>query len=66
MPETGRLPLSLNFRSQPAVLEFVNALFAPAIGADYEPLRPHRPQVGPRRRRVSVGQRDRTRTRRGD
>ena len=47
MPETGRLPLSLNFRSQPGVIDFVNALFAPAIDA-YEPLRAHRPQSGPR------------------
>ena len=27
IPAAGRLPLSLNFRSQPAVLEFINALF---------------------------------------
>ena len=47
MPAAGRLPLSLNFRSQPAVLDFVNALFCEELGPDYEPLRPHRPQVGP-------------------
>ena len=29
-PAGGRLPLSLNFRSQPAVLDFVNALFCEA------------------------------------
>jgi len=48
VPESGRLPLSLNFRSQPAVLEFVNALFAEEFGPDYEPLEAHRPQIGPR------------------
>jgi ATP-dependent helicase/nuclease subunit A len=47
IPAAGRLPLSLNFRSQPAVLDFVNALFADELGPDYEPLRPHRPQVSP-------------------
>ncbi|MBN2477277.1 MAG: UvrD-helicase domain-containing protein [Pirellulales bacterium] len=47
IPEAGRLPLSLNFRSQPAVLDFVNALFREEMGPEYEPLRPHRPQVGP-------------------
>ncbi len=46
-PERGRLPLTLNFRSQPAVLDFVNALFCEEFGPDYEPLRPHRPQVSP-------------------
>jgi len=48
MPEKGRLPLSLNFRSQPAILDFVNALFCDDLGPDYEPLRAERPQVGPR------------------
>lgn len=43
----GRLPLSLNFRSQPAVLEFVNALFAEELGPEYEPLHAARPQIGP-------------------
>ena len=47
IPAAGRLPLSLNFRSQPAVLDFVNALFAEELGPEYEPLRPARPQVGP-------------------
>jgi len=47
MPAQGRLPLSMNFRSQPAVLDFVNALFCEVLGPEYEPLRPHRPQVGP-------------------
>ncbi|TWT37691.1 ATP-dependent helicase/nuclease subunit A [Posidoniimonas corsicana] len=46
-PAEGRLPLSQNFRSQPAVLGFVNALFGPLFGEEYLPLRPARPQVGP-------------------
>ena len=32
-PAEGRLPLSLNFRSQPAILDFVNACFAEELGA---------------------------------
>ncbi len=47
IPSKGRLPLTLNFRSQPAVIEFVNALFAEELGPDYEPLAAHRPQLGP-------------------
>jgi len=47
VPEEGRLPLSLNFRSQPAVLDFVNHLFGEELGPEYEPLRPNRPQVSP-------------------
>jgi len=47
IPPEGRLPLTLNFRSQPAILHFVNALFCEAMGADYEPLAAHRPQVAP-------------------
>jgi ATP-dependent helicase/nuclease subunit A len=43
--EPGKLPLTLNFRSQPAILNFVNALFGSAFGDRYEPLRPHRPQL---------------------
>jgi len=46
IPPDGRLPLSLNFRSQPAILDFVNALFSEEF-LEYEPLRPHRPQIGP-------------------
>src|SRR5262249_10286705 len=46
MPHDGRLGLTLNFRSQPAVLHFVNALFSRHI-SDYEPLRPHHRQVTP-------------------
>ena len=48
IPSAGRLPLSLNFRSQPAVLDFVNELFCEELGPGYEPLRPHRPQISPR------------------
>ncbi len=46
MPEAGRLPLSRNFRSQPAILDFVNALFVDEL-ADYEPLHAKRQQVAP-------------------
>ena len=41
LPAVGRLPLNVNFRSQPAVLNFVNHLFAPAMES-YEPLVPFR------------------------
>jgi ATP-dependent helicase/nuclease subunit A len=47
MPERGQLPLSKNFRSQPAILDFVNLLFGESFGPDYEPLVAHRPQVTP-------------------
>lgn len=40
IPERGRLPLSVNFRSQPAVLNFVNHLFSAGMGASYEALTP--------------------------
>jgi len=40
IPATGRLPLSVNFRSQPAVLDFVNHLFAAGMGKKYEALTP--------------------------
>lgn len=39
LPESGRLPLTVNFRSQPAILNFVNQLFAPAMEG-YESLVP--------------------------
>jgi ATP-dependent helicase/nuclease subunit A len=43
------LPLSMNFRSQPAILGFVNRLFGDAFGTDekerYEPLRAKREQL---------------------
>ena len=46
--KAGRLPLTLNFRSQPEILHFVNALFCDtfASGGDaYERLRPSREQT---------------------
>lgn len=47
LPALGRLPLNVNFRSQPAVLNFVNHLFAPAMEG-YEPLTPFSPeQISP-------------------
>ena len=42
IPQAGRMPLTKNFRSQPAILDFVNALFCDRLGSDYEPLRAHR------------------------
>lgn len=71
-PEEGRLPLSQNFRSQPAILDFVNALFCDDLGPEYEPLLPARPQLGPQPAieflwapdetpEVRTGQRDRLR-----
>lgn len=45
IPEAGRLPLAMNFRSQPAIIDFVNKLFAPVFGDNYMPLRDARPQV---------------------
>jgi ATP-dependent helicase/nuclease subunit A len=47
MPQEGRLPLTLNFRSQPGILDFVNALFCDALGPDYEPLKASKPQLSP-------------------
>ncbi|MEX0586182.1 MAG: 3'-5' exonuclease, partial [Pirellulales bacterium] len=41
--EPGRQVLTVNFRSQPAILSFVNALFCEAID-NYQPLQPNRPQ----------------------
>lgn len=38
VPAQGRLPLATNFRSQPGVIGFVNALFAPEFGEHYQPL----------------------------
>lgn len=40
IPEKGRLPLSTNFRSQPAILNFTNCLFASAMEHYYEALTP--------------------------
>jgi ATP-dependent helicase/nuclease subunit A len=47
IPEPGKLPLTENFRSQPAILNFVNALFDSVFGEKYQPLRPRREQVTP-------------------
>ncbi|MEX0938106.1 MAG: UvrD-helicase domain-containing protein [Pirellulales bacterium] len=44
---TGRLSLTTNYRSQPAILNFVNEAFSEALGENYEPLRENRPQVTP-------------------
>ncbi len=44
-PEGGQLSLTKNFRSQPAILEFVNALFWHDLGDDYEALHATRAQV---------------------
>lgn len=40
IPAAGRLPLSVNFRSQPAILDFVNHLFSVGMASYYEPLTP--------------------------
>lgn len=45
MPDAGRLPLTRNFRSQPEILAFVNALFCEELGPEYEPLVADRPQA---------------------
>jgi ATP-dependent helicase/nuclease subunit A len=47
VPKRGQLPLNENFRSQPAILNFINALFCDAFHNQYEPLRPHRAQITP-------------------
>ncbi len=56
MPPEGQLHLTVNFRSQPAILDFVNALVGPSQAdgtipfdglEDYEPLVPHHKQVNP-------------------
>ncbi|MDB5314061.1 MAG: Exodeoxyribonuclease [Gemmataceae bacterium] len=41
----GRLGLTRNYRSQPGVLKFVNALFGKRV-PDYEPLEAHHPGTG--------------------
>jgi ATP-dependent helicase/nuclease subunit A len=52
-PPAGQMPLSMNFRSQPAILHFVNALFCEALSINndsalaYQPLRPARKQITP-------------------
>jgi ATP-dependent helicase/nuclease subunit A len=44
VPVSGRLDLTKNFRSQPAILNFTNAMFGHRM-TDYEPLTGDRPQV---------------------
>ena len=44
IPDAGRLPLSTNFRSQPAILNFTNCLFSSAMEHYYEPLTPFDPE----------------------
>ncbi|MBV9123174.1 MAG: UvrD-helicase domain-containing protein, partial [Planctomycetes bacterium] len=44
VPHEGRLGLTVNYRSQPAILDFTNALMAPHL-EDYEPLEAHHPQL---------------------
>ena len=46
LAEGGRLSLTTNFRSQGAILDFVNALFCDTF-EDYQPLRAIRPQLTP-------------------
>ena len=46
IPPPGRMPLSVNFRSRPAILDFVNALFCEEMGQDYEPLQSPREEQG--------------------
>ncbi|QGJ72273.1 Hypothetical protein PBC10988_39910 [Planctomycetales bacterium 10988] len=61
LPSEGHLPLTRNFRSQPAIIRFVNYLFARDLNdrteqqgdgkvpslLEYEPLVAHHPQVSP-------------------
>ncbi|MCH7753470.1 MAG: UvrD-helicase domain-containing protein, partial [Planctomycetes bacterium] len=47
LPAENRLSLTTNFRSQPAILDFVNGLFHGTFAENYEPLRPSRPQATP-------------------
>jgi len=47
MRPDGRLPLTKNFRSQPAILNFVNYLFVERFQPEYEALSAHRPQQSP-------------------
>lgn len=46
MPERGQLGLTVNFRSQPAILDFANALLGHRL-TDFEPLCAFHPQVNP-------------------
>ncbi|NOY29278.1 MAG: UvrD-helicase domain-containing protein [Planctomycetes bacterium] len=45
LPVESRLSLTTSFRSTPAILDFVNALFCSAFKDPYEPLQPSRPQL---------------------
>lgn len=47
IPPAGRLPLNHNFRSQPAILNFANSLFAGALGEAFQELVPHAAQLSP-------------------
>lgn len=47
LPEESRLSLTTNFRSQPAIIDFVNALFHDAFSEGYQPLTAHRQQLTP-------------------
>ncbi len=47
VPPAGRLPLSVNFRSQPQVLGLVNAVFDGALGVEYEALEANASQMSP-------------------
>jgi ATP-dependent helicase/nuclease subunit A len=46
VPLEGRQGLTVNFRSQPAILDFANALLGQAL-EEYEALTPHQAQVSP-------------------
>jgi ATP-dependent helicase/nuclease subunit A len=46
VPHDGRQDLTVNFRSQPALLDFTNALLGRRLSG-YEPLVPHNPQINP-------------------
>ncbi len=47
LPKESRLSLTTNFRSQGAILDFVNALFCDSFKNKFEPLHPSRPQLTP-------------------
>ena len=60
IPEPGQLPLTKNFRSQPAILNFVNALFVHAFGDELQAASPESPaNHGRAGRRVSLDARAR-------
>lgn len=47
LPKESQLSLTTNFRSQGAILDFVNALFCDSFDRDFEPLHASRPQLTP-------------------